>query len=734
VRARFTPILVAILAAGALIGAAPVSARQPIGDPKPVGRPADDGAAARGGPPAAAAEKPGRRLKTLEDAVSAGILDPSVLKKLRSDGVAEAALSFASDDIAAAAHVGAKPGKQQVKDTIEAMGRGYAAQRERVLKKVGKGVTVITTYEYLDVADIRITDERSLLALVNQGDVEGVTGPQLAPATLQQSLTTIGQPAVKAAGHEGQGTYVAVLDTGVNTAIGPTFFPAGSIQASLDAAPNDGAADDHGHGTHVASTVLGVAPKTKLFVYDVFQKAAWSNCDPVGSICNLSPDTAQRAAIQDVLNKKGAGWNIVAVSMSLGGGWFNAGCTDSLSFGTLRAVGILPVVASGNYFHHPKTRAVTTGISSPSCIPAAVAVGSSNDDASRSASWDLNRCDSSLGVDSISIFSQTTAATNATYGPLLDILAPGSCIRAAGGNMQGTSMATPHVSGAVAVLKGSWTFANTAAGALNVESYLESYGKQLYDARTGAPAQYRPRLNLAATVAALSGTADATPPVVNPIGTEMVATSQLSASGQVLTRLRWGASDASGLKSYTLWWRVNAGTWNQQTLPNALTATWDYLLAPNDTWEFAVNATDSHNNTSDFKFALVRYLIFQESSPATVYSPLANWSIANRADCLGGAMRVASATASRAVFTFQNAKQVAWVATTNVDRGHAYRWVDGRGVGWLDLYSATIRRRVAVTVFAVANYTAQHTIELYVNGTAGRPYVDIDAWVLMQDR
>jgi hypothetical protein len=733
VRARLTPILVAILAASTLISAVPVSARQRNGDPVPAAGPMDDVAAGRGAPPKPAA-KPGRRLATLEEAVSAGLLDRAVMTTLRADGVAAASLSFVADDITTAAHLAARPGKQQVKDTIEAMGRGYAAQRERVLNKVGKGITVVATYDYLDVVDVRISDERALLALLNHGDVEGVTGPQFAPPTLEQSLTTIGQPAVKAAGHEGQGTYVAVLDTGVNTALGPAYFPAGSIQASLDAAPNDGAADDHGHGTHVASTVVGVAPKAKLFVYDVFQKAAWPNCDPVGSICNLSPDTAQRAAIQDVLTKKAAGWNIVAVSMSLGGGWNNAGCTDSLSFGSLRAVGILPVVASGNYFHHPVTGAVTTGISSPACIPAAVAVGSSNDDASRSASWDLYRCDSSLGVDTISSFSQTTSATNATYGPLLDILAPGSCIRAAGGNMQGTSMATPHVSGAVAVLKGSWTFANTAAGALSVESYLETYGKQIYDARTGAPAQYRPRLNLAATVAALSGTADAAPPVVNPIGSEMVATSQLSATGQLLTRLRWSASDASGVKQYTLWWRVNGGAWNQQTLPNALTATWDYLLAPNDTWEFAVNATDSHNNTSEFKFALVRYLIFQESSPATVYNPPANWTIANRADCLAGAMRVASASGSRAVFTFQNAKQVAWVATTNVDRGHAYRWIDGRGVGWLDLYSASISRRVAVSVFSVANYTAQHTIELYVNGTAGRPYVDIDAWVLMQDR
>ena len=47
-------------------------------------------------------------------------------------------------------------------------------------------------------------------------------------------------------------------------------------------------------------------------------------------------------------------------------------------------------------------------------------------------------------VDTVAPFSQS--------GEGLDILAPGMCIVAAGGPLSGTSMAAPHVAGAVAVL------------------------------------------------------------------------------------------------------------------------------------------------------------------------------------------------------------------------------------------------------------------------------------------
>jgi subtilisin family serine protease len=438
-----------------------------------------------------------------------------------------------------------------------------------------------------------------------------------------------------------------VLDTGVNAAGYPAFFPAGSMQGLLEAAPDDGSADDHGHGTHVASTVLKVAPLTKILAYDVFAKGNWNSCttqDPPP--CNRTDTPWQSSAINDVLAKKAAGVNIVAINMSLGSGHFNTGCTDYLGFGTLRSVGILPVVSAGNFFGSDDqgNAVITTGIGSPACIPAAVAVGATTD----GRVTGTNACESSSGPDQLTTFSQTTVGSDATYGALLDVLAPGTCITAAGGAKQGTSMAAPHVAGAIAVLRGSWGFAASAAGALSVESYLEFYGKPIADARFGAPRMTRPRLDLGAAVRALQGTVDTTPPTIKPITLDILAGFQVSPSGAVPTRIAWSATDPSGIKRYTLWWRQDAGTWTQYTLPTPLTSSVDLSLAANSKWEFAVQAWDGRENLSNFTYSTpTKYTVVQENDPSIAYS--GTWLRVPRADCLGGNMSYSATNGARPV-------------------------------------------------------------------------------------
>lgn len=115
--------------------------------------------------------------------------------------------------------------------------------------------------------------------------------------------------------------------------------------------------------------------------------------------------------------------------MSLGGGNNTAACdTDSRKaiIDTLKSVGIATVIASGNDGYN-------NAVGAPGCISTAITVGATNDT-----------------VDERAWFSNN--------GPQLDFYAPGVGINSSvpgGGyaSWAGTSMATPHVAGAWAVMK-----------------------------------------------------------------------------------------------------------------------------------------------------------------------------------------------------------------------------------------------------------------------------------------
>jgi hypothetical protein len=237
----------------------------------------------------------------------------------------------------------------------------------------------------------------------------------------------------------------------------------------------------------VSGIVVGVAPKAKIAALDVFDGAS------------ASTTTIVQAVNWVIANK--ASFNIVAMNLSLGGNQgFTAPCGNNFSpletaFAQARAVGVVPVVASGNNNFHDR-------LAHPACVPGAVSVGAVYDSDILTAgnfisiTWGVapNTC-----TDFTTLPDQVTCFSNgASY---LSILAPGGEITAAGLTEGGTSQATPHVAGALAVLRAPNVGATDTLDA--TVNRLVTSGRAIIDNRDAGFVSVKPRLDLQAAVATL---------------------------------------------------------------------------------------------------------------------------------------------------------------------------------------------------------------------------------------
>lgn len=333
------------------------------------------------------------------------------------------------------------------------------------------GVEMLRHYEHIPMMQLEVRSENALDAILQKFGAESVFVNAVYEKSLAQSLALINQPQVLADGKDGNGTAVAVLDTGVDykrAAFGTCINPGDvgcSVVVARDFALEDNVLDADGHGTNVAGIVVGVAPKTKVLALDVFNGTGASLADIV-------------AAIDFVITQQAA-FNIVSINMSLGGGGSTTPCSGS-AFGPAlsraRNAGILPIVATGN-------NGFTNAISEPACHPSAVSVGAVYD--SNVGPLSFSVCsDSSTAADKVTCFSNSASFAS--------LLAPGALITAAGITQAGTSQATPHVAGAVAVVRSAFNTESAEQALLR----LRNGGKAVRDARNGITL---PRLDLAAS-------------------------------------------------------------------------------------------------------------------------------------------------------------------------------------------------------------------------------------------
>ncbi|MFL5777454.1 MAG: S8 family serine peptidase [Chloroflexota bacterium] len=245
---------------------------------------------------------------------------------------------------------------------------------------------------------------------------------------------------------------VAIVDTGI--ALHPDLNVAGGYNCTT--ATRSAWADGNGHGTHVAGTVgaldngfgvVGVAPGVRLWAVRILNsdgmgKLSWYVCGLDWILAQHDPNDPTRPLIE-------------SVNMSVakdGSDDHNCGRTnnDILHQAICRLVagGVTVAAAAANDRTNAAHRI-------PAAYSEVITVSALADTDGLPGGLGGNRCYSWGGYD-----RDDTFADFSDYGFVVDIIAPGKCIWSTmPGNryayMSGTSMATPHVAGAIALYKAS---------------------------------------------------------------------------------------------------------------------------------------------------------------------------------------------------------------------------------------------------------------------------------------
>ncbi len=258
-------------------------------------------------------------------------------------------------------------------------------------------------------------------------------------ATAQAGVTQIGAPSAWAAGYNGKGVHVAVLDTGYDPThpdLAGRVTKERNFTADQDP-PGETAVDGNGHGTHVAATIAGTG-KASGGAYEGVAPGAdlW-----IGKVLGNNGSGPEDQIIAGMQWAAESGADII--NMSVGSPGISDG-TEPMSQAVNQlsaSTGALFVVAAGNAGPGEQT------VTSPGSADLALTVGAvdGSDHAASFSSRGPRFGDLAIkpevvapGVDVVS-----ARAAGTSEGNLLDSYYT---------TLSGTSMATPHVAGAAAIL------------------------------------------------------------------------------------------------------------------------------------------------------------------------------------------------------------------------------------------------------------------------------------------
>ncbi|MFL5272405.1 MAG: S8 family serine peptidase, partial [Anaeromyxobacteraceae bacterium] len=339
---------------------------------------------------------------------------------------------------------------------------------------------------------------------------------------------------------DGSGVSAYIIDTGLRTTHAQFGGRAsGSFSAVTD---GNGTNDCNGHGTHVAGTVggstYGVAKNVRLFAVRVL------DCQGSGSISGVI------SGIDWVTSNH---LSPAVANMSLGGG---ASAALDQAVRNSIASGVTYAIAAGN------SAADACG-ASPARVATAITVGAS----------DINDLKASFS----------------NFGTCVDLFAPGVSITSAWATgdtatntISGTSMATPHVTGAAAL----YLSANPAATPAQVASALVANASAgvLSSIGTGSPN----KLLYEKFIGAVAGPPDTTPPT---------ATLITPAAGTVSGTVTLTATASDDVAVAKLEFLVDGAVVASDTA-TPFSFAWNSGAVANGSHELGARATDTSGNAS----------------------------------------------------------------------------------------------------------------------------------------
>lgn len=311
----------------------------------------------------------------------------------------------------------------------------------------------------------------SLAVLAESAAVDHLSLDRAIAGAVDQTGATVGAPLVRQElGVDGSGIGVAVIDSGVTSwhdDLADPTLGAERVDRFVDFVNGRTVPyDDYGHGTHVAGIVAGdgydssggrtgIAPGAHIIALKVLDGTG------AGSISNVISAIDYAVQHRDELN-------IRVINLSVAAGVYESYNEDPLTLAARQAVsaGIVVVVAAGNNGRGATGTTQYAGVTAPGNAPWVLTVGASSHMGTADRSDDTMAAFSSRGPGQID------------YGAKPDLVAPGVGIESLSNpnsymysadaayllsgtvatpplpylSLTGTSMATPVVSGTVALM------------------------------------------------------------------------------------------------------------------------------------------------------------------------------------------------------------------------------------------------------------------------------------------